>query len=86
MTTENQKQIVADALLKSNSLVNDNTQIRLYGATHEKSYWVYRFHGKLFIGCQAGESLEPVFPNKTVYEMRNRDGKVISEVQFLKHA
>lgn len=59
------KQETLNIAIKKAKGLKENTQIRVHGGSHPVSYWVYRFHGKTYIGMPISEGeYVPFFENQ----------------------
>jgi hypothetical protein len=78
------KEILELAKVKTNMLLDNNTQIRIGGAEYEKSYWLFRKDNAFYIGWIAEEKLHKFFKNKPVLQfVSNKTNNVLAEVQRL---
>lgn len=83
LSEKDRNQMIADAKEKAKRL-GRNQMIRLYGGTHQQSYWIVNLNGKVYIGYMNNEVMPLAYHGISLIEIQINNGSGVFTGQRLR--
>lgn len=83
LSEKDRNRMISDAKEKVKRL-GRNQMVRLYGGTHQQSYWIVNLRGKIYIGCMDNEVMPLAYHGVSATKIEINGGESVFTGQPLK--